>query len=159
MPFPHRRDVPCYSLQRRILSLSLSHARVPITATSFLPHPYALQIRKNINNRDPGRIENIKDDAHGNTSFFQNRGPTHTHTHITHGRGKHTTTNPPRILLSSKLALTTLSFLSHTLLLAYSSPSHSRAANSTCALSHTWARNKAPAKRRRAPANDRNSRS
>jgi hypothetical protein len=88
------------------------------------------------------------------------------HTHTSHGREKHTSTNstfpPPRALLTNTPAYshehyplpakaTPLSFFSHIPLLDYVSPSRPHTAHSISALSHAWARNKTPAKRRRAP--------
>jgi hypothetical protein len=106
--FPHRREALFPSLQCGILSpTSLFHVCFTTVTISFLPHPHASRTQQNINNRDPRRIDNIKDDAHRNIPPPQ--PDTHTYTQHTDGENIHEQTPAsPRKLLLYKFVLTKL---------------------------------------------------
>jgi hypothetical protein len=86
------RDDPT---RRRFLTDAMLYLFSLLFSYSRYPSPLTLMLKSTAkyNNRDPGRVDNINEDAHRNTPPATEHTRTHTHTHTTHRRGEHTSQN------------------------------------------------------------------
>jgi hypothetical protein len=100
------RDDPT---RRRFLTDAMLYLFSLLFSYSRYPSPLTLMLKSTAkyNNRDPGRVDNINEDAHRNTPPATEHTRTHTHTHTQHTDGENIQVKIPLcILLSYKLALT-----------------------------------------------------